>query len=285
MDQALLHRLTHRPADANKYDFGHVLIFGGSPGMVGAPLLSGKAALRIGAGLVTIATDKETASSMDKRVEEIMTLTLPSYAEPEAALKALVSFMTAHKVSAVVIGPGLRYEASQIVRLLAGQLQLPLVLDAGGLAAFQAHLPLLQKATQQNKQVVITPHSGEYIKLSGENNLDMEQLHKQAAQFAKNYDLTLVLKGYPTLIAHPDGTVWRNDTGNPGMATAGTGDVLSGVIAGLLAQGVELAQAAELGVYIHGLTGDIAARAKTEAGVIASDLIEFLPEALKRLEL
>ncbi len=113
----------------------------------------------------------------------------------------------------------------------------------------------------------------------------MEQLHKQAAQFAKNYDLTLVLKGYPTLIAHPDGTVWRNDTGNPGMATAGTGDVLSGVIAGLLAQGVELAQAAELGVYIHGLTGDIAARAKTEAGVIASDLIEFLPEALKRLEL
>ncbi len=127
MDQALLHRLTHRPADANKYDFGHVLIFGGSPGMVGAPLLSGKAALRIGAGLVTIATDKETASSMDKRVEEIMTLTLPSYAEPEAALKALVSFMTAHKVSAVVIGPGLRYEASQIVRLLAGQLQLPLV--------------------------------------------------------------------------------------------------------------------------------------------------------------
>lgn len=252
--------------------------------MVGAPLLAGKAALRIGAGLVTIASDKETTSDLDRRVKEIMTMALPSYGQPEKTLEELAAFVAARKVSALIIGPGLKYEATELVRLLAGRLKLPLVLDAGGLAAFQHHLPELQEITKQNNKVVITPHSGEYTKLSGAATTDTAKVHKQAAQFAKSYNLTLVLKGHHALVAHPDGTTWQNDNGNPGMATAGTGDVLSGVIAGLLAQGIEPAQAAELGVYIHGLAGDIAARAKTEPGMIASDIIEFLPEALKELE-
>lgn len=252
--------------------------------MVGAPLLTGKAALRIGAGLVTIASDKETARSLDRRVEEIMTLALPSYNQPEKALEKLVAYAAARKVSAVIIGPGLKSEAAGLIGLLAGRLQLPLVLDAGGLAAFQAHLPQLQEVTKQNKAVIITPHSGEYAKLSGTTITDKIHLHKQVVQFAKGYGLTLVLKGHHTLVAHPDGTTWQNDSGNPGMATAGTGDVLSGIIVGLLAQGIEPAQAAELGVHIHGLAGDMAAGAKTEPGMIASDLIDFLPEALKELE-
>jgi ADP-dependent NAD(P)H-hydrate dehydratase / NAD(P)H-hydrate epimerase len=286
MDKRLLDRILHRPQEANKYDFGHVLVFGGSPGTVGAPLLAGKAALRIGAGLVTIASDKETTNSLNRRVEEIMTLALPSYAEPEAALEELMSFVTARNVSTVVIGPGLKGEASQLVRLLAGRLRLPLVLDAGGLAAFQSHLSGLREVTRHNKRVIITPHSGEYAKLLGitATGTDAAEIHKQAAQFAKSYGLTLVLKGHHTLVVQPDGTTWQNDSGNPGLATAGTGDVLAGIIAGLLGQGIEPTPAAELGVYIHGLAGDAAAGAKTEPGLIASDLIELLPEVLKELE-
>lgn len=284
MDIKVLDRIFHRPLEANKYDFGHVLIFGGSPGMVGAPLLAGKAALRIGAGLVTIASDKETVGSLDKRVEEIMTLPLPGYDQPEKAQEELMAFTAARKVSAVIIGPGLQKEAAQLVRLLATRFELPLVLDAGGLAAFQSHLPALAEATRQNKTVVITPHSGEYAKLLGVTTNDALDTREQAAHFAKEYGLTLVLKGHHTLVAHPDGATWQNDSGNPGMATAGTGDVLSGIIAGLLAQGIEPAIAAEIGVHIHGLAGDAAVGAKTEPGIIASDLIEFLPEALKKLE-
>lgn len=282
MDKVLLRRLTHRPADANKYDFGHVLIFGGSAGMVGAPLLAGKAALRIGAGLVTIASDKETASSLDRRVEEIMTFPLPSYTQTEEVLEQLMTFVEARKVSAVIIGPGLKGEGGKAVRLLAAKLRLPLVLDAGGLAAFQSHLPELQEVTRQNKAVIATPHSGEYTKLAGEAT-GTSQLQEQAGKFAKKYSVTLVLKGRNSRVFHPHGATWQNKSGNPGMATAGAGDVLSGVIAGLLAQGIEPAQAAEFAVYIHGLAGDIAAKDKTEAGLIASDIIEFLPEALKKL--
>lgn len=281
MDVQILDRILHRPPETNKYDFGHVLIFGGSPGMVGAPLLAGEAALRIGAGLVTIASDKETTSSLDKRVAEIMTLVLPSYSQAKKALEVLETFIAERKVSTVIIGPGLKDEAAVLVKLLAGRLRLPLVLDAGGLAAFQSHLPELKEVTEQNKAVIITPHSGEYTALSGEVTPNTPQTQKDAAaQFAENYGLTLVLKGHHTLVFHPDSTVWQNDGGNPGMATAGSGDVLSGIIAGLLAQGVEPAQTAELGVHIHSLAGDIAAHAKTEPGMIASDLIEFLPEAL-----
>jgi len=283
MDMLLMKRLFHRPLEANKYDFGHVLIFGGSSGMVGAPLLAGKAALRIGTGLVTIASDKETAVSLDRRVEEIMTLALPSYTKTEEIVEYLTAFTAVRKVSAAIIGPGLKTQAAPLVRLLAGRLRLPLVLDAGGLVAFQSHLPELQAVTRQNKAVVITPHSGEYAELSGTTTTNIAEIRKQAAQFAKSYNLTLVLKGHHSLVAHPDGATWQNDSGNPGMATAGTGDVLSGIIAGLLAQGIEPTQAVEFGVYVHGLAGDIAVKAKTEAGLIASDVIEFLPGALKEL--
>lgn len=284
MNVRLLENILHRTKETNKYDFGHVLILGGSPGMVGAPLLVGKAALRIGAGLVTIASDKETTSDLDRRVEEMMTFALPSYSQPEKVLEELMTFVAVRKVSAIVIGPGLKDETAKLVRLLAGRLRLPLVLDAGGLAAFQSHLPQLKEVTKRNDAVIITPHSGEFAKLSGATTTDTAAIHKQAAQFAESYSLTLVLKGHHTLVAHPDGTTWQNDNGNPGMATAGTGDVLSGVIAGLLVQGIEPAQAAELGTHIHGLAGDIAAHAKTEPGMIASDIIEYLPEALKELE-
>lgn len=271
MHSQLLHRLTHRPANANKYDFGHVLIFGGSPGMVGAPLLAGEAALRMGAGLVTIASDAHTVGKLERRVAEIMTLALPDYAESEQTANALLTFAQNRKVTAVAIGPGLQPQAAATVRLVAERFAVPIVLDAGGLAAFQNHLPLLQHAVQ-TKPVIITPHSGEFARLTDEI----------PANFVKKYRTILVLKGHPSVVHHPDGTLYTNTTGNPGLATAGTGDVLTGVIAALLAQGATPLEAAETGVYLHGLAGDLAATAKGVPGIIASDVIQFLPAAIRQ---
>lgn len=282
MDKQLLYRLTHRDKNANKYDFGHVLIFGGSPGMVGAPLLAGEAALRIGAGLVTIASDEETTQRLDRRVEEIMTFTLPTYTKGDMSGEALLEFIKVRRVNTVVIGPGLPAEAAYAVRDLIGKLgNMPLVIDAGGLAALRDNLDVLRQAAQHNRNIIITPHTGEYLKLTNAQ-LDDSEIASHAINFAQQYGLTLVLKGYHTLVVHPDGSQYHNNTGNPGLATAGTGDVLTGIIGGLLAQKTEPSLAAEAGVYLHGMAGDLAAAAKTQAGIIASDLLDFLPEALRK---
>lgn len=281
MDKQLLQRLAHRPTNANKYDFGHVLVIGGSPGMVGAPLLASLAALRVGAGLVTVASRATTARQLEKRVKEVMTLALPPYDRTEEATRAVLEFAAARKVTSVVIGPGLPRMAESLVRTLLARLPLPAVLDAGGLTAFRGHLELLQKTTVRNPGVIITPHSGEFDRLTNNTFNDDSERRRYAQRFAAQYRLTVVLKGHHTLVAHPNGSSYVNQTGNPGLATAGTGDVLAGVIAGLLAQRFEPAQAAEAGVYLHGLAGDVAAAEKTEAGLIASDLIDLLPAALK----
>jgi len=284
MDEKTLRFLVHRPKHANKYDFGHVLIFGGSAGMVGAPLLCAEAALRIGAGLVTVASDEKTAASLEKRVRETMTLALPNYSVSHAAVDTLLEFARERKVKAVVVGPGLSPSAVDAVRSLVAQLTLPIVLDAGGLASFYGHLAELREAAQGDREVIITPHEGEFAKLTGIAAAERGELVNRAVEFAKDYQLTLVLKGYHSIVAHPNGGYYENPTGNPGLATAGTGDVLSGVIAGLLAQGVNIAQATEAGVYVHGLAGDLAAAAKTQPGMIASDVIECIPAALKKLQ-
>jgi ADP-dependent NAD(P)H-hydrate dehydratase / NAD(P)H-hydrate epimerase len=275
MDEQLRQRLLRRPKNANKYDFGHVLILGGSPGMVGAPLLAGKAALRVGAGLVTIASDKDTTSKLEKRVEEIMTLSLPE--QTERALAMLLDFIQKRKVTSIIIGPGLSLHMGQTIRQLVTETPLPMIIDAGGLAAFRQHLPSLQKLGERNSRIVITPHAGEYSSLTGSST----NLEKDAKQFAVHNHLTVVLKGDHTLIAYADGTSYKNTTGNPGLATTGTGDALSGIIAGLLAQGIDVVKAAQAGVYLHGKAGDLAAKSKTESGMIASDVIEYIPEALK----
>jgi len=281
MDKHVLARLIHRPTNANKYDFGHVLIFGGSAGMVGAPLLAGEAALRVGAGLVTIATDAQTIQRLAGSVKELMTLELPAFANTNKVVGTVLDFMQARHVSVVVIGPGLTAEAAAVVRLLAQKITLPLVIDAGGLAAFDGHLAELRAMAERNPYVVITPHAGEFARLIGAD-LPETNLATFAKNFAKQYRLTLVLKGNRTIVAHPEGQAYRNATGNPGLATAGTGDVLSGMIGGLLAQHISTKLATETGVYLHGLAGDLAMRAKTEAGMIASDVVQYVPEAIKQ---
>jgi ADP-dependent NAD(P)H-hydrate dehydratase / NAD(P)H-hydrate epimerase len=264
-------RLLERPADSHKYQYGHVLVVGGSPGMVGAPLLSGMAALRTGAGLVTVAAEPAVTDKLERRVKEIMTLALDSSA-------VLETFITDRKVSVIVIGPGLKPtpESDALLKRLL-RMKLPTIIDGGGLTLAKKHLDQLHKA------VILTPHTGEFQRLiDGELPEKRQELKPIVRRFAKTYEVTLVLKGQPTYVARPDGKVYENSTGNPGLATAGTGDVLTGVIAGLIAQNIEPEQAAEAAVYLHGLAGDIAAAQKTEPGMIAGDVIEALPEALRR---
>jgi len=278
-----LQQLLRRQPDTNKYDFGHVLVVGGSAGMVGAPLLAGEAALRSGAGLVTIASHASVVDKLEKRVKEIMTLRLPDSAVE--AHDILQTFIRDRKVSAVVLGPGqtAAWEPFDIDLLQA--LDIPAVIDAGALRAFTKNLTPLQALGSRNGNLILTPHAGEYARLTGDPvPADRSQLRQTVSQFAESHHVTLILKGQRTLVAHPDGKLYENTSGNPGMATAGTGDVLAGMIAGILAQGIAAAEAAEAGVYLHGLAGDLAAEAKTEPGMIASDLISQIPVAFKIAE-
>lgn len=282
MNKEIFSRLLNRPASSHKYDYGHVLVVGGSPGMVGAPLLAGEAALRTGAGLVTIAAAAGVTDKLEKRVEEIMTLALPAKVPGAAAM--LESFITDRKVSVIVIGPGLAPgpEPAALVTQLLRDLELPVIIDGGGLGAFKGKLDLLDKSP--SKSVILTPHEGEFQRLEQSPLPEKRsELKPLADRFAKAHGVTLVLKGHPTYIAHPGGSVYENTTGNPGLATAGTGDVLCGVIAGIISQDIEPVQAAEAGVYLHGLAGDIAAAEKTQPGMVASDVIAAIPAALKRI--
>ncbi len=283
MDAVALERFFNRKADANKYDFGHVLVVGGSPGMVGAPFLAAKAALRVGAGLVTIASYAGVIDKLEKRVEEIMTLRLP--ADEADALSAVQSFVRARKVSTVVIGPGQSPDWHQFDRQLLARLSMPAVVDGGALGAFQDNLTALKDLGARNSGVVLTPHGGEYERLRGAKPPhDATALAQDAAAFARDLQVTLVLKGHATVVAHRNGGLYQNTTGNPGMATAGSGDVLSGIIGGLLAQGLATDDATESGVYLHGLAGDMATAKTTQPGMIASDLIKYLPQALVYLQ-
>ncbi|HVI69069.1 MAG TPA: NAD(P)H-hydrate dehydratase [Magnetospirillaceae bacterium] len=284
MISEIVHRLLHRRPNTNKYDFGHILILGGAPGMVGAPLLAGEAALRTGAGLVTIASSAEVTGKLEKRVKEIMTLALPESQNVEVIADRLWSFIREHHVTVVIIGPGLAASSADLVRTFLARLHVPVILDAGGLTAFHGHLSVLRGIASKNPAVVITPHVGEYERLT--NTLLPQHIHATsiATDFARRHGVTLVLKGHKTLVAQPDGSSYENTTGGPGLATAGTGDVLAGVIAGLIAQGVTPSGAVVAGVYLHGLAGDLASAAKTEPGVIASDIITALPEALKKAD-
>lgn len=277
MDKAILERLLHRPPNSNKYDFGHVLIIGGSAGTVGAPLLSAKAALRTGAGLVTIAAPAVVAGKLERRVEEIMTLSLPQ--DQTQVTETLINFINKRHVNAVVVGPGLSEQFAPACRAFLSDLKQPIVLDAGGLLAFKGRFDEL-KTIAQRTSVIITPHTGEFQKLTGESATDNEALN-----LAQKLKLTVILKGHRTLVVHPKGQTYHNATGNPGMATAGSGDVLTGVIAGLIAQSVPADQAAETGVFLHGLAGDMAKQDKTEPGMEAGDIIENLPDAIKKLAL
>lgn len=276
--QDVLRQFLKRRPTSHKYDYGHVLVLGGSPGMVGAPILTGQAALRSGAGLVTIASTAPVTDKLEKRVAEIMTLTLPT--EVEASLDSLRQFIRDRQVNVLAIGPGLKPSPKLIKKLLTS-FDLPLIIDGGGLASLIGQLELLSKSKQS---IILTPHAGEFKRLINQAlPAQPSDLKALAQSFAEQHRVILVLKGQPTYVAQSDTQLYENPTGNAGLATAGTGDVLTGVIAGLMAQKVEPKRAVPAAVYLHGLAGDLAAQAKTQPGLIAADVIEMLPLAWQEL--
>ena len=277
----LFKRLLNRDLKSHKYSFGHVLVIGGSPGMVGAPYMTAMAALRTGAGLVTIASFSSVIDKLEARTNEIMTLRI---SPGDTASSTLETFLHERHVSVVVMGPGANPELSADLLRLLPTLNVPVVVDAGALNALSENMVVLSDAAANNVNVILTPHHGEYRRLIGHELPDaVDELKSNALDFARRYHVTLILKSHHTLIVHPDGRSATNEGGNPGMATAGTGDVLSGILAGLLAQNVPTQEAAEAGVYVHGVAGDIAAHEKTQPGMIATDLIECIPIAFARL--
>ncbi len=273
--------LPKRKSDGNKGDFGRLCVVAGSKGMTGAAVLSAYSALRTGSGLVTLLTaDSERAVAASYHAE-IMTAGLPCKNGIISADAADRIMEFANKSDAVVFGPGLGQSDSifEILQQLIISYDKTLVIDADGLNALSKN-PRILKNKAGN--IILTPHPGEMSRLTGRTIAEIQSNRKSCAeQFAAEYGVTVVLKGEGTIVSALDKESYINKTGNVGMATAGSGDVLSGVIASLSGQGLCAFDAAKLGVYIHGIAGDIAAEEKTVYGMVAGDITEKLPDAFR----
>jgi NAD(P)H-hydrate epimerase len=277
-----------RKIDAHKGDFGHVLILAGSVGKTGAAAMAAKAALRAGAGLVTVATAKSALPIIASLGMEFMTEPLPETEVGSISLRALDcgrldQLMEDKDVLAVGPGIGTARETAEFVRTVVNRCPVPVVLDADGLNAFAGCMESLRA---EGRVRVLTPHPGEMARLTGKTTAEILAHRIDAArEFARHHGVTLVLKGSRTLTAAPDGNVWVNPTGNPGMATGGTGDVLTGLISGLLAQFPQRSptEVVAAGVFLHGRAGDMAVREMGEASLIAGDLLDYLPRAFRSL--
>lgn len=272
-----------RAAASNKGNFGHVLVIGGSLGKAGAAAMSGISALRVGAGLSTVATAKSVLATVAGFHPEVMTEPLDETGAGTISKHALAKIGELNKGKTVLaVGPGISRnpETAELVRTLVSQRRISTVLDADGLNAFEG---FAKELTGDGPSLVITPHPGEMARLTGMTVAAVQHDRINVARkFAREHNLIVVLKGHRTLVARPDGEIWVNTTGNPGMATGGTGDILTGMVAGLLAQNVgRPLEAVIAAVYLHGAAGDAARDRLGEQSLIATDLVRVLPEAIR----
>jgi NAD(P)H-hydrate epimerase len=273
--------LPPRPRDSHKGRFGHVLVVAGSRGMAGAAGLCGVSALRAGAGLVRVACPAEVQPTVASFEPSYMTYPLPCDDSGLIRLESAQSILEqliAH-ADVVAVGPGLGQsdDLRRLIRYLITGTHKPLVIDADGLNALAGQTELLSGL---NRPVILTPHPGEFARLTKSKTVPVEQerTERTAELAALAEPLVVVLKGPGTVVS--DGRrFYVNTTGNPGMATAGAGDVLTGVIAALLAQKLPAFEAAQLGVFIHGLAGDVARDQNGEIGLIAGDIVDAIPDA------
>ncbi len=276
--------LVRRPASAHKGIYGRLLIVAGSPGMTGAAVLAARAALVAGTGLVTVGVPRSLSPVLEAMVAEAMTLPLPETAEgtlSEEALDPVLEFC--RRADALALGPGLsrHRRTGRLVRSLARKCPVPLVIDADGLNLLSGRLRVLRKS---RSPLILTPHPGEMARLAGSEEAGSSADRAEAARrFARKHGLTLVLKGAGTAIAAPAGPVWINLTGNPGMATGGSGDLLTGLIGGFLSQGLSGPDAARLGVFVHGAAGDRAAARRGMISLTPTDLLEEFPAVFTRI--
>jgi hydroxyethylthiazole kinase-like uncharacterized protein yjeF len=270
-----------RRSDTHKGTYGHVLVIAGSRGKSGAAALVARAALRAGAGLCSVATRAEVLDAVLAHAPEVMGI--PLEAQGPLGMADLAPLLEAAEgKDALVIGPGIPRgpETGKLIGELLARGEAPVVLDADALNAVATDLSVLRRA---KRPVVLTPHPGEMSRLIGRSTKEV-QAHR--LEFARNlavaHEVTVVLKGARTLIASSGGELYVNPTGNPGMATAGSGDVLSGICSAFLAQGLSMPVAIWASVYVHGLAGDLAAQKRGKAGLIASDIIKGLCEVWTR---
>ena len=259
-----------RPAESNKGNYGHVLVIGGSVGKAGSVAMAGMSALRAGAGLATVATPKSALPTVAGFHPELMTERLDVLVKGKSVL---------------AIGPGIsrNAETSEFVRTLVAGAEIPAVLDADGLNAFEG---VTDELSGKGRVLVITPHPGEMARLAGCLTADVQKDRLGVARkFAREHELIVVLKGNRTLVVQPDGEAWVNTTGNPGMSTGGTGDILTGMIAAMIAQHPkDVTMAVCAAVHLHGLAGDVMREIVGEHSMVATDLLRGLPDAFDRAQ-
>ncbi|MFQ5681588.1 MAG: NAD(P)H-hydrate dehydratase [Candidatus Omnitrophota bacterium] len=280
--------MLRREDNSHKGDFGHIFIVAGSLGMCGAAILAARAALRCGAGLVTLGIARSLHDVCARQVVEVMLKVLPEekpgFLGP-GAYSEVMEFLR-QKADVLLIGPGLSRDkgAQQLVRNVVANCPQPMVIDADGLNALVGHLHLLNNRQYPQRIKILTPHLGEMSRLV---RLPVEYIEKNRLRVAKKmvqrYNNILVMKGHRSAVVDSN-QVYINNTGNPGMATAGCGDVLAGMIAAFFGQGLEAFSAAKAAVYVHGRAGDLAAKQKGQASLIASDVIDNLPPLIRQMQ-
>ena len=280
-DAAVRKTLPMRRHDAHKYSVGMAVVVGGAPEYTGAPAMAARAAARIGAGYVACAGPPAVQQALAGALPEIPTITLPAGNDglnPQPAIDALEDAL--QKARALLVGPGLgRTPATQqFVRMLLQSTDRPAVIDADGLNALAGHLDALRDHARG--RWILTPHAGEFERLAGPDADLSDRIHT-ARSYAQRWNSVLLLKGMPSLVGTPEGTVYINSTGNPALAVAGTGDVLAGFCAGLLAQGMTPAQAAVSALHIGGAAADRYAAHYTARSMQAPDLIDQIPHVLR----
>jgi hydroxyethylthiazole kinase-like uncharacterized protein yjeF len=271
-----------RRLDTHKGDYGHLLVIAGSVGKTGAAAMACEAALRMGAGLVTLAIPKSLNAIMEMKLTEVMTEPLPETPKQTLSLRAFNSLLRlCEKKRAVIIGPGIGTfkETQSLILKLIKTLDIPIILDADGLTALSTQPKTLPAA---NRSLILTPHPGEMARLINSTVKEVQEDRIGVSRkFSQSNHVHLVLKGFRTLIATPKGEVFINPTGNPGMASGGTGDVLTGMIGGLICQGFDILTSLQISVYLHGLVGDKVAQEVGEKSLVATDIIEKIPALLQ----
>jgi len=284
-DELDMSLLDPRPAQSHKGDYGHLFVLAGSPGKTGAAAMVCSGAMRIGAGLVTLGIPASLNPILEAKLTEAMTAPLPDAGSGYLTADAVERI---HQLlegkTALALGPGISTESpvQEVIAKLIPKTTLPLVIDADGITALLSRLEILK---QYKGSVILTPHPGEMASLAGITTQEVQADRIGVAKScAASYNSIVVLKGNRTVIATPDQEIYINPTGNPGMASGGTGDVLTGMIGGLLAQGLSPLEAAKWGVFLHGLAGDLVAQEIGEIPLIASDIIDYLPDALAEVK-
>lgn len=269
-------RILHRNEYAHKGNMGHALVIAGSYGMAGAAVLATKACLRAGAGKVTVRTPR--------RNNDILQISVPeAIIDIDRDELYFNETVDTEDMDAVCIGPGLRQQENTAIAVISQirRTQCPLVLDADALNVLANHRAWLQ---QLPKNIIMTPHPKEFDLLNGTACSDSYERLSKARNMAEHLNAYILLKGHYTALCLPNGQVIFNSTGNAGMATAGCGDVLAGIITALLARGYKHADACMVGMYLHGLAGDLAAKELGQESLLASDLIDYLPKAFRRID-